>query len=69
MPLTETQMKYLALAWQCFESEPKVSACHLPTSCWDKCSATSLVCLDMLHVTETSLPTTTPNNIPYPQPH
>ncbi|KAK0250052.1 hypothetical protein B0A54_01824 [Friedmanniomyces endolithicus] len=25
MPLTTKQMEYLALAWQCFESEPKVN--------------------------------------------
>jgi hypothetical protein len=28
MPLTQKQMEYLALAWQCFDTEPKVS--HLP---------------------------------------
>ncbi|KAK1069236.1 hypothetical protein LTR12_004690 [Friedmanniomyces endolithicus] len=25
MPLTTKQMEYLALAWQCFESEPKIN--------------------------------------------
>lgn len=25
MPLSNKQMEYLALAWQCFETEPKVS--------------------------------------------
>ncbi|KAF7191563.1 hypothetical protein HII31_07065 [Pseudocercospora fuligena] len=24
MPLSEKQMKYLALAWQCFDTEPKI---------------------------------------------
>lgn len=28
MPLSQKQMEYLALAWQCFESEPKVSNTH-----------------------------------------
>ncbi|TKA22369.1 hypothetical protein B0A50_08251, partial [Salinomyces thailandicus] len=25
MPLSQKQMEYLALAWQCFESEPKIN--------------------------------------------